>query len=208
LTNKKLIDPKKIVNKKMNIPNDLILTIDSDEETETKKTKKPLKEKKEEEEEDMYEKIDEDFNFEATNFAQEAYEDEESDDQIEEDSIFSNNPIKVKIKGEESDDELVGVQEEKEEEPKKNEKNEKMIEDSEDESEEENYDKTFFKEAKTDDSLKFKEMNLSKPILLSLENLGFKNPTPIQSNCIPVLLEGKDVCASAVTGSGKTGAFM
>ena len=39
------------------------------------------------------------------------------------------------------------------------------------------------------------------------ERLGWKNPTKIQSEAIPVALEGKDVIALAETGSGKTGAF-
>lgn len=39
------------------------------------------------------------------------------------------------------------------------------------------------------------------------ERLGWKNPTKIQSESIPIALEGKDVIALAETGSGKTGAF-
>lgn len=38
--------------------------------------------------------------------------------------------------------------------------------------------------------------------------MGFVRPTPIQSSVIPVALAGRDVCASAVTGSGKTAAFV
>jgi ATP-dependent RNA helicase DDX27 len=38
--------------------------------------------------------------------------------------------------------------------------------------------------------------------------MGYSQPTPIQALAIPVLLQGKDVCGSARTGSGKTAAFM
>ena len=54
----------------------------------------------------------------------------------------------------------------------------------------------------------FQTMNLSRPILKGLAELRFTSPTPIQSKAIPVALEGKDVVGSAVTGSGKTAAFM
>ncbi|KAG6879285.1 nucleolar DEAD-box protein required for synthesis of 60S ribosomal subunit [Termitomyces sp. T32_za158] len=51
-------------------------------------------------------------------------------------------------------------------------------------------------------------MNLSRPILKALTTLGFTKPTPIQAATIPVALIGKDVVGGAVTGSGKTAAFM
>uniref|UniRef100_A0AAZ3R2C5 RNA helicase n=1 Tax=Oncorhynchus tshawytscha TaxID=74940 RepID=A0AAZ3R2C5_ONCTS len=38
--------------------------------------------------------------------------------------------------------------------------------------------------------------------------MGFKQPTPIQKACVPVGLLGKDICACAATGTGKTAAFM
>lgn len=57
-------------------------------------------------------------------------------------------------------------------------------------------------------ALAFAEMGLSKPLLKALAALGFERPTPIQAAAIPVALAGKDVCGGAVTGSGKTAAFM
>ncbi|KAJ9077494.1 nucleolar DEAD-box protein required for synthesis of 60S ribosomal subunit [Entomophthora muscae] len=54
----------------------------------------------------------------------------------------------------------------------------------------------------------FATMNLSRPILKGLSGLGFVRPTPIQARAIPVALMGKDVCGGAVTGSGKTAAFI
>ncbi|CAA7261381.1 unnamed protein product [Cyclocybe aegerita] len=54
----------------------------------------------------------------------------------------------------------------------------------------------------------FLTMNLSRPILKALTTLGFSKPTPIQAATIPVALLGKDVVGNAVTGSGKTAAFI
>ena len=53
----------------------------------------------------------------------------------------------------------------------------------------------------------FNQLNLSRPLLRAIEVLGYVTPTPVQTAVIPVVLAGKDVCASAVTGSGKTAAF-
>lgn len=54
----------------------------------------------------------------------------------------------------------------------------------------------------------FQEFNLSRPILRGVAAVGFSNPTPIQRKTIPVALLGKDIVGSAVTGSGKTAAFV
>ncbi|PYH95441.1 DEAD-domain-containing protein [Aspergillus ellipticus CBS 707.79] len=54
----------------------------------------------------------------------------------------------------------------------------------------------------------FQEFNLSRPILRGLAGVNFTNPTPIQQKTIPVALLGKDIVGSAVTGSGKTAAFV
>ncbi|KAJ6633960.1 hypothetical protein lerEdw1_014227 [Lerista edwardsae] len=59
-----------------------------------------------------------------------------------------------------------------------------------------------------DDSLSFPDMNLSRPLLKAITALGFQQPTPIQKACIPVGLLGKDICACAATGTGKTAAFI
>ncbi|KAK3444009.1 hypothetical protein EUGRSUZ_A00214 [Eucalyptus grandis] len=53
----------------------------------------------------------------------------------------------------------------------------------------------------------FMELNLSRPLLRACEALGYTKPTPIQAACIPLALTGRDICASAITGSGKTAAF-
>ncbi|NPB08638.1 MAG: DEAD/DEAH box helicase [Aquificae bacterium] len=48
---------------------------------------------------------------------------------------------------------------------------------------------------------------LREEIRKSLEEIGFENPTPVQSRTIPVALEGRDCLVQARTGTGKTGAF-
>ena len=53
----------------------------------------------------------------------------------------------------------------------------------------------------------FRELGLSGPILEALTHLGYEQPTPIQEQAIPALLEGRDVIGQAQTGTGKTAAF-
>ncbi|PVU95854.1 hypothetical protein BB561_001564 [Smittium simulii] len=60
----------------------------------------------------------------------------------------------------------------------------------------------------SNEPLSFTSMNISRPIMRGLSSLGFVQPTPIQAKTIPVGLMGKDICGSAVTGSGKTAAFL
>ncbi|KAK6908494.1 ATP-dependent RNA helicase DRS1 [Kwoniella mangroviensis CBS 8886] len=54
----------------------------------------------------------------------------------------------------------------------------------------------------------FSAMNLSRPLLRALTSLQLTSPTPIQARAIPLALQGRDILGSAVTGSGKTAAFM
>ncbi|KAJ5919469.1 ATP-dependent RNA helicase drs1 [Penicillium verhagenii] len=63
-------------------------------------------------------------------------------------------------------------------------------------------------DGKIDNKSTFQDFNLSRPILRGLASVGFTDPTPIQRKAIPVALLGKDIVGSAVTGSGKTGAFI
>lgn len=53
----------------------------------------------------------------------------------------------------------------------------------------------------------FADLGLSAPILSALAGLGYEKPSPIQLECIPHLLNGRDVLGMAQTGSGKTAAF-
>jgi ATP-dependent RNA helicase DeaD len=53
----------------------------------------------------------------------------------------------------------------------------------------------------------FAELGLSQQLTDALEHLGYKQPTPIQEQTIPLLLQGRDVIGQAQTGTGKTAAF-
>jgi len=56
-------------------------------------------------------------------------------------------------------------------------------------------------------SIAFKDLPLSETVLKGIEDMGFTNATPIQEQVIPHALMGRDVCALAQTGSGKTAAY-
>ncbi|KAL2147596.1 hypothetical protein VTI28DRAFT_8050 [Corynascus sepedonium] len=88
-------------------------------------------------------------------------------------------------------------------------------EDDEEDAEEEAKRKEFFaapeeteKAGQKGGSSSFQNMSLSRPILRGLTSVGFTKPTPIQAKTIPIALMGKDVVGGAVTGSGKTAAFV
>jgi ATP-dependent RNA helicase DDX27 len=98
------------------------------------------------------------------------------------------------------------------------EEDEEEDESSEDEDEEADEDEEeaqkaaeFFesKEEQESDQVEvFAQLTLSRPLLRGIASMGFVKPTAIQSSVIPVALAGRDICASAVTGSGKTAAFL
>ena len=53
----------------------------------------------------------------------------------------------------------------------------------------------------------FAELGLNEQILAGVDALGFTTPTPVQAEAIPIVLTGRDIVASAQTGTGKTAAF-
>jgi ATP-dependent RNA helicase RhlE len=55
--------------------------------------------------------------------------------------------------------------------------------------------------------MSFKSLGLSEPILRAIDKKGYDTPSPIQAKAIPPVLAGKDVLASAQTGTGKTAGF-
>ena len=53
----------------------------------------------------------------------------------------------------------------------------------------------------------FADLGLSKTVLAAVESLGYSEPTPVQAQAIPLVLDRRDVIAAAKTGTGKTAAF-
>ena len=53
----------------------------------------------------------------------------------------------------------------------------------------------------------FNELGLSKQALDAVARMGYREPTPVQEQAIPLVLAGRDIIAAAKTGTGKTGAF-
>lgn len=60
----------------------------------------------------------------------------------------------------------------------------------------------------TKELMNFSQLGLDKAQLRVCESLGYKEPTPIQRQAIPVVLEGRDLIGCAETGTGKTAAFL
>ena len=56
--------------------------------------------------------------------------------------------------------------------------------------------------------MSFHTLGLSKPIIDAVSELGYENPTPIQEAVIPDILKGRNIFATAKTGSGKSAAFL
>lgn len=56
--------------------------------------------------------------------------------------------------------------------------------------------------------MSFSSFKLSKPILQAIQEKGYTSPTPIQNKTIPSILSGRDVMATAQTGTGKTAGFI
>ncbi len=56
--------------------------------------------------------------------------------------------------------------------------------------------------------MNFKEFGLNESLLEGIDATGYENATPVQEKVIPLILAGKDIIASAQTGTGKTAAFL
>lgn len=60
----------------------------------------------------------------------------------------------------------------------------------------------------TTDLSRFAELGLAPALLDAVEDSGYTNPTPVQTQAIPCVIQGADLFASAHTGTGKTASFM
>jgi hypothetical protein len=59
-----------------------------------------------------------------------------------------------------------------------------------------------------EDLISFHSLYISKPLAKACSELEYEHPTVIQRNVIPAVIEGHDILAHAVTGSGKTAAYL
>ncbi|KAL6070686.1 Nucleolar DEAD-box protein required for synthesis of 60S ribosomal subunit [Balamuthia mandrillaris] len=168
------------------------------------KKQKQNKKKQNDEEDDSDDDAEPQQNGKHDSFASDDEEDENEEDGNDEE-------------GEEEED---GEESEEQEEEEEEEQNEEEDEEAEEDDEEEPIDKrrkqstkqqqSFFTmpEAREKYAESFTDLHLSRPILKAISSLGYVHPTPIQSQAIPTAVQGKDICASATTGSGKTAAFV
>lgn len=141
-----------------------------------------------------------------------AQKDEEEDDDSEDED---NDDEKAASSDEDDEEDVLATSDEEDADSDDGNDDEIQDEGSSSEDDEETLAESERKAAFFDDSLKdarapssFLTMNLSRPLLKALTSLGFNTPTPIQAATIPVALMGKDIVGNAVTGSGKTAAFI
>ncbi|XP_045455888.1 probable ATP-dependent RNA helicase DDX27 [Melitaea cinxia] len=91
----------------------------------------------------------------------------------------------------------------------KKQKQKQELKEEENEGAQIEYESDFFEEPpQYDEKASFYMMNLSRPLLKAIGTLNYVHPTPIQAATIPIALLGKDICACAATGTGKTAAYM
>jgi ATP-dependent RNA helicase DeaD len=58
-----------------------------------------------------------------------------------------------------------------------------------------------------ENTIKFSDLGISEEILRAVEEMGYTQPSPIQQQAIPFVLQGRDLIGQAQTGTGKTAAF-
>jgi ATP-dependent RNA helicase DDX27 len=134
---------------------------------------------------------------------------DEDDDQVDDaDKEMEDDLLKTRTghKKEEDEDE----DEDEDEEDEGGNTSDEGSQETDDEEEAKKADAFFENQKETDgdDVEVFAQLTLSRPLLRGIASMGYVKPTSIQSSVIPVALAGRDICASAVTGSGKTAAFL
>ena len=196
------------------------VNVDIDEIIRRRREKKEKQQKKKEE--DSEEEEDEDVEMGDVDL-------DDDEDEVLADDAFgmgaqSEDEEEEEGEGEESEKDEEEEDEEKEEDeaasdgdsvatPNPHREDESSESEEEEDEEEQAKAKEFFAapeetETKNGQVTTFQSMNLSRPILRGLTSVGFTKPTPIQAQTIPIALMGKDVVGGAVTGSGKTAAFV
>lgn len=145
-------------------------------------------------------------------------EDEKEDDEEQEDEEMGDGEGSAGEEGEEGeggDDDDAASDNDSVATPVQHPDDEASEDDDEEDAEEEARRKEFFAAPEETETAgkkgglsSFQGMSLSRPILRGLTSVGFTKPTPIQAKTIPIALMGKDVVGGAVTGSGKTAAFV
>ncbi|KAF9916956.1 nucleolar DEAD-box protein required for synthesis of 60S ribosomal subunit [Lobosporangium transversale] len=187
------------------------------------KVVKPIEEEKEVHEDDeseFQEAPDSDEDEEGNDDMEGIEFGEEDDDEDEEEGFGAGRDEDAGLEDEEAEeaefeDESEGSEAESGSDSESEEEESEEESDSDDEKEETEFEKErkkayFAPESDTPVEVAetFATMNLSRPILKGLAQVGFVQPTQIQARTIPVALMGKDICGGAVTGSGKTAAFI
>ncbi|ODV63672.1 putative ATP-dependent RNA helicase [Ascoidea rubescens DSM 1968] len=212
---RKEVDLDKIIRQKGGLMSNLIASDDEEEQENDQKPQEKNDSKKNEKDDSDSESGDDETeqndNQENKNQEQEQEQDKDKD----KGKGKSKEKVRIEAKVEDEDED--------EDEDKTNESEEDLEQEikMEDKNQEDDDEKDsaeqiagFFaskeesKEATNTVHKAFNSLQLSRPVLKGLAALGYTLPTPIQSATIPIALMGKDIVAGAVTGSGKTAAYL
>lgn len=149
---------------------------------------------------------------------------EEEEQKEEEEENEDNAEDEEEVNAGEDDEDLamdgfgMGAEQEDDEEEENSEQeneHEAELEDEQEQEDSENDEDSaaaiaeFYEESKTTEKItSFQALQLSRPLLKGVGNLGYTVPSAIQAASIPIAMMGKDIVAGAVTGSGKTAAYL
>lgn len=139
---------------------------------------------------------------------EEEEENEEDEDEVdnEDELAMDGFGMGVEIDNDDNDESEEGEEEEEDA--------EEQLSDNESDSEAKDEDSAeaiaeFYEESKSTENVSsFQALQLSRPLLKGIGLLGYTKPSAIQASSIPIAMMGKDIVAGAVTGSGKTAAYL